>query len=208
MRALVLALLWPLAVLAEDRPGEFDYYVLALSWSPSWCLREADPGHPQCDPARDMGWVLHGLWPQYETGWPSDCPRAGRRDPSREETAAMADIMGSGGSAWHQWKKHGRCAGLDPADYFALARKAYGAITRPQVLRDLDRQVRLPASVIEAAFLEANPGLAADGVTVTCKAGRIAEVRLCLTRDLAPRRCGADVIRDCLSTDAVLDPIP
>ena len=38
----------------------------------------------------------------------------------------MADIMGSGGSAWHQWKKHGRCSGLSPDDFFALSREAYG----------------------------------------------------------------------------------
>ncbi|RVT82236.1 ribonuclease T [Rhodobacteraceae bacterium CCMM004] len=201
-----LGIALPGAAPAEGEPaGAFDYYVLSLSWSPTWCALEGDRrGSPQCD--RALGWVLHGLWPQYDRGWPSYC-RTAARDPSRAETAAMADIMGTGGSAWHQWKKHGRCSGLAPEDYFALARRAYAAVTRPEVLRRLDRAVTLPAHVVEEAFLEANPDLAADGITITCKGGRIQEARLCLTRDLAPRRCGADVIRDCRLDDALLDPV-
>ena len=122
--------LGPTQALAQSHtPGEFDYYVLALSWSPSFCALEAGPDHPQCAEDADFGWVLHGLWPQYETGWPANCTTAAR-NPSRSQTAAMADIMGSGGSAWHQWKKHGRCSGLTATDYFALAREAYGRVTR------------------------------------------------------------------------------
>jgi ribonuclease T2 len=63
----------------------------------------------------------------------------------------------------------------------------------------------VPASVIEGAFLERNPQLSRDQITVTCKSGRIHEVRICLTKDLKPRRCGADVIRDCSLQDAELD---
>ncbi len=126
MRWLLLWLIAAGSAVAEgERAGEFDYYVLSLSWSPTWCALEGDRrGSPQCDADSDFGWVLHGLWPQYENGWPSYC-RTGHRNPSRAETAAMADIMGSGGSAWHQWNKHGRCSGLSPDDYFALAREAY-----------------------------------------------------------------------------------
>ena len=188
-----------------ERAGDFDYHVLALSWSPTWCALEGRAeGSPQCD--RPLGWVLHGLWPQYEDGWPSWC-RTAERDPSRADTAAMADIMGTSGLAWYQWQKHGRCAGLSATDYFATARRAFGAVTMPEVLQQLDRTVRVPASVIEEAFLEVNPGWTADMLTITCRDGRIQEARLCLTRDLEPRRCGADVNRDCSLQDAVLDPI-
>jgi ribonuclease T2 len=44
-------------------------------------------------------------------------------------------------------------------------------------------------------------------VTVTCKDRAVQEVRVCLTRDLVPRRCGADVIRDCTLKDASMDPV-
>ncbi|MDJ0826633.1 MAG: ribonuclease T2 [Rhodobacter sp.] len=206
MRWLLALIVTATLAQAEGEPaGEFDYYVLALSWSPTYCALDGDArDHPQCD--RSLGWVLHGLWPQYETGWPSFCP-TGARNPSRAETAAMADIMGSGGSAWHQWKKHGRCSGLEPEDYFALARLAFDRVTRPEVLRKLDEPVRLPAGVIEEAFLRANPDWTADMLTVTCKERRIQEARLCLSRNLLPRRCGEDVSRDCSLADALLDPI-
>lgn len=203
MRTVLLALLLALPAAAEDLPGEFDYYVLALSWQPTWCALEGG-GSAQC--ARAAGWTLHGLWPQHERGWPSDCPAAGR-DPTRRETAAMSDIMGSGGLAWYQWKRHGRCAGLDPADYFALARRAYDAVVRPEVLRRVEEPVRLPAEVVEAAFLRDNPALSDDGVRVTCRQDHVHEVRICLTRDLTPRRCGDDARRDCSVADALLLPV-
>lgn len=190
-----------------ERAGDFDYYVLALSWSPTWCALEGDErGSPQCADDADFGWVLHGLWPQYEQGWPSYC-NTSERNPSRRETGDMADIMGSGGSAWHQWNKHGRCSGLSSRAFYALARQAYEQVVRPDVFRRLERAVELPASVVEAAFLEDNPQLRADGVTVTCKAGRIQEVRVCLTRDLAPRACSGSVARDCTMQDALFSPI-
>lgn len=208
MRWLAVLLLGAVPALAEgDRAGEFDYYILALSWSPTWCALEGDARDAeQCAEERDLGWVLHGLWPQYEEGWPSDC-HSPHRDPSRSETAAMADIMGSAGLAWHQWRKHGRCSGLPPEDYFALSRLAYEAVNPPGVLRRLDRAVALPAHVIEEAFLEANPDWAPDMLTITCRSGRIQEARLCLTRGLEPVACGRDVVRDCALDDALLDPI-
>ena len=193
---------------ADGEPaGDFDYYVLSLSWSPTWCALEGDSrGSPQCAEAADFGWVLHGLWPQYETGWPSYCPTSAR-NPSRVETAAMADIMGSGGSAWHQWNKHGRCSGLSSEDYYALSREAYARVARPPVFRLLTSPVRVPAEVIEDAFLEVNSNLRADQITITCKRGRIQEARVCLTRGLEFRDCGSDVVRDCQMDDALMAPI-
>jgi len=185
--------------------GDFDYYVLSLSWSPTFCALEGERrGNPQCD--RPLGWVLHGLWPQYETGWPSKC-HTSHRNPSRADTAEMVDIMGSSGSAWHQWNKHGRCSGLSSDDFYALARLAYDAVTRPAVFRKLDKPVKVPAHVIEQAFLEANPNLKPDMITITCKNARIQEARICLTRDLKPRTCGSDTIRDCSMNNALFDPI-
>lgn len=206
MRWLLLLLLSATIARADgERAGEFDYYVLSLSWSPTWCALEGEArGSPQCD--RPLGWVLHGLWPQYERGWPANCPTV-HRNPSRTQTEAMADIMGTSGLAWYQWQKHGRCSGLAAEDYYRLARLAYERVNRPEVLRKLDRPVKLPASVIEEAFLQANPGLTADMLTITCKDGRIQEARLCLTRDLTPRPCAPDVRRDCTMTNALLDPI-
>ena len=203
----VATLFAPAAHADGARAGDFDYYVLALSWSPTWCANEGDArGADQCDPRHDFGWILHGLWPQFEVGYPSNC-NTSARPPSRGETGAMADIMASGGLAWHQWKKHGRCSGMTSQDYFAAARRAYNAVVRPPVLRKLDHTVKLPASVIEDAFLQSNPDWTDDMVTITCKRGRIQEARLCLSKELEPRVCGTDVVRDCAMTDALFAPI-
>jgi ribonuclease T2 len=206
----VAVLIWLLVALPaaadRDRAGAFDYWVLSLSWSPSWCALEGDArGAPQCE--TDLGWGLHGLWPQYDRGWPSWCTTT-KRPPSRPTIAAMADIMGSPGLAGHQWRKHGACSGLSAQAYFALSRQAYAAVNRPPLLRALGRPVSLPASVIEEAFLAANPGWAPDMLTITCRSGRIQEARLCLSRDgLDPVPCGRDVLRDCDLPDAVFPPI-
>jgi len=205
---LILSLLTPFATLAEgERAGEFDYYVMSLSWSPNWCELTGDARRSsQCADDTGHGWTLHGLWPQYTRGYPSYC-QSGQRPPSRAQTGAMADIMGTGGLALHQWKKHGSCTGLDPADYFALSREAYGRVTRPQVFRKLNRDVALPASVVEEAFLKANPKLKPEGITITCKQGHIQEVRICLSRTLAFIPCGHDVRRDCTLEDALFTPL-
>lgn len=204
----IAALCWAGAAQAEgERAGDFDYYVLSLSWSSAWCALEGDArDDPQCDTGRGLTFVLHGLWPQYETGWPAYC-RTGERDPSRAETAAMADIMGGAGPAFYQWKKHGRCSGLPAPAFYQTARRAYETVSIPEVFEDVSKPLTLPASVIEDAFLEANPGLARDQITITCKDGLIQEARLCLTTDLQFRRCGADAIRDCRLKDAVLEPV-
>lgn len=115
--------------------------------------------------------------------------------------------MGSSGLAWHQWRKHGTCSGLDAPEYFALSREAYQGIKRPAVFRKLKEPVELPASVVEAAFLKANPALRRDMVTVTCRADHIQEVRICLSRDLTPVPCGRDVIRDCTLKAAQFEPV-
>ena len=190
-----------------DQAGVFDLYVLALSWNSTWCAIEGDArGAAQCETGAGHGFTLHGLWPQYEEGWPSYCSTPAR-GPSDALTAGMVDIMGSSGLAWHQWRKHGVCSGLPAEDYFALSRRAYAAVTVPAVLTQLNRPVRLPAEVVEDTLREANPDLSDSGVVTTCREGRIAELRICLTRDLEPRDCPADMGRDCSLREALFDPI-
>lgn len=212
MRAIFTAMvLWLAPCLQANAKGEvageFDYYVLSLSWSANWCALEGDArGSPQCDAHTDHGWIMHGLWPQFHRGYPSFC-RTAKRPPSRGMTRDMADIMGTGGLAWHQWKKHGSCTDLRAADYYALSRRAYEMIKRPAVFRKLDRAIKLPAAVVEEAFLKANPGLEPDGITITCRQGHIQEARICLSRDLDFVPCGRDVVRDCTLDDALFTPM-
>lgn len=205
-RSLIALLLLCLPAHADgERAGDFDYYVVALSWTPTWCAQTGDARNsPQCDPGKGHGFTLHGLWPQYTAGgWPSFC-RTSERNPSRAMTNDMADIMGTSGLAWHQWKKHGTCTGLSARAYYDLSREAYGKVNRPTVLRKLKKDITLPASVIEDAFMEANPKLLQNQVTITCKARQIQEVRICMTKDLELTKCGCDVSQDCAIPNAGL----
>ncbi len=211
MRRLLFALFVTISGLPaqadDDRTGVFDYYVVSLSWSPNWCAIEGDArDSPQCDTGSGHGWILHGLWPQYHRGYPDFCQTA-ERPPSRAMTRDMADIMGTSGLAWHQWRKHGSCTGLSAPAYYALSREAYARITRPAVFRKLDRDIALPASVVEEAFLKDNPEMERDGITVTCRDGHIQEVRVCLSKSLDPVPCGRDVARDCKMKDALFTPL-
>jgi ribonuclease T2 len=204
---LLLTVLTGTASAQPSQSGQFDYFVLSLSWSPNWCATTGDAQQSdQCDARHDHGWILHGLWPQYQRGFPSDCQTA-ERPPSRAMTAAMSDIMGTSGLAWHQWKKHGTCSGLSAVDYFSLSRRAYDSVIRPEVFRKLEKTVALPASVVEEAFLNANPSLHPDMITVTCKDGHIQEARICLSRTLTTIPCGRDVAQDCRLKDALFAPV-
>jgi ribonuclease T2 len=188
-----------------DQAGEFDYYVMSLSWSPNWCATTGDArSDPQCDAGRGLTFTLHGLWPQYEQGYPADC--FGQfADPSREDTAKMADIMGGAGLAFYEWKKHGRCAGIPARAYYQTMRQAYASITIPPVFAKINKDITIPALVIQDAFLESNPQLSANQVTIACKGNLIQEVRICLTKNLTPRDCAPDVVRDCTLPKAELD---
>ena len=188
--------LWPGAAPVDGVAGDFDYYVLALSWQPSWCSSTGDARDAaECGPGSSRDFTVHGLWPQHEKGWPDHCDTP-ERDPSRREAQAMGDLMDPG-LALYQWRKHGRCSGLSARDYYATMRKAVEQVAIPGPFDDLPRDITLPPTVVEDAFIEANPGLTRDAVTVTCKAQALAEVRICLTRDLHLRDCAPDVRQDC-----------
>ena len=57
--------------LTANEPGKFDYYVLSLSWSPEHCATTHDTS-TQCAGTRHFGFVVHGLWPQFEHGFPHE----------------------------------------------------------------------------------------------------------------------------------------
>ena len=167
----------------------FDFYVLALSWSPSWCeANDPDGDTLQCDARSDNRFIVHGLWPQFERGYPEYCDKAERDVPRRYEDALLP-IMPSRGLIEHQWDKHGSCSGLRQAEYFATLAHAWKRITIPDALAELERDRRLPPDEIEALFAFANPGLPGSGIAVSCRRGRIVEVRICLDKDLGFRAC-------------------
>ena len=186
--AVAAVLLAAAAVQSHAEPGDFDFYVLALSWSPSWCEGDgAGSGSRQCRAGADHGFVVHGLWPQYERGYPEHCAD-GPRVPA-PAADAMLDIMPDRRLIFSQWRKHGTCTGLSPTAYLEETRAAYDSVVIPAPLADPARDRTVSALEVEAAFAAANPGLTPEGIAISCEAGRLEEVRICLSRDLGFRVC-------------------
>jgi len=199
---LALAGLW--AVMRADRAAGFDHYLLALTWTPTWCASTGDGrGDARCAAGSGAGWLLHGLWPQHATGWPEFCS-ALYPEPSRALIEAQLDIMGSAGLALHQWRKHGTCTGLSPQAYFDTARAAFAAFPVPGAVAPAE-PVRLPLADLTDTLRGEWPGVPDDGLAVICQGRQVYEVRLCLTRELAPRPCNAHVLdRACRASDVAL----
>lgn len=185
------------APIAADQAGDFDYYVLALSWNAGYCALENGDLPEICDKKYDYGFRLHGLWPQNTNGYPEFC-QSSARNPSRQETAARAELFGSAGFAWHQWNKHGRCSGLSAAEYYDQAGFLFERFAQPEIFRQIDRPFNIDADVIEQAVIEANPALFDAAMAVTCRDDVFYELRICLDRnDFHPIPCAGALVRDC-----------
>jgi len=186
----------------------FDFYVLALSWSPGYCTSEGERANrQQCGQGADFDFIVHGLWPQFDRGWPEFCDTDEPLSVERDRAEAMADIMPSTGLVRHQWKKHGSCTGLTQADYFATTREAFARVAIPETFLDRASIQRLEPESVEQAFLDANPDLPATSVAVTCDRRFLRDVRICLTRDLAGYASCPEVDRrDCPLPTVVVPP--
>lgn len=168
----------------------FDFWVLALSWSPTHC---ADPeiaarDRAQCAGARPYGFVVHGLWPQYERGFPRSCP-SDEPGPTASEVTAMLDLMPARELVRNQWERHGTCSGLSARDYFSEVRAAEARVAIPEGWSGREGWSTVSPEDVERAFLTANPGLERGGIAVQARDGLMREVRVCLARDLSFQAC-------------------
>jgi ribonuclease T2 len=184
----------------------FDFYVLSLSWSPHYCASKNGSGDPQqCESAKPFGFIVHGLWPQFERGYPENC--AVRAEPTREDIGSVTDLTPSPGLIRYEWKKHGTCSGLTPPDYFKVMRRARDIINIPPQLNSVPRAIALSANQIENAFVQSNPRLTAQAIAVDCDRQKLAEVRICLTKSLEFRTCPEVDRAGCRAQSISIEPI-
>jgi ribonuclease T2 len=200
---------------AQDRrqnaAGEFDFYVLSLSWSPSFCEQAGERGgggrnqQIQCG-GRPFAFVVHGLWPQYERGFPNYCQRPAPR-LDRNIVSAMLDLMPAPGLIFNEWDKHGTCSGQTARGYFETIRKARAAVKIPADYLELNEPRMVSPAEVEEAFVRANPGLSPAAVAVTCDSRRLSEVRICMTKDLQFRACDEIDRRACRRDRVEMPPV-
>lgn len=182
---------------SASQAGAFDYYLLSLSWSPTYCLTHRND-KIQCGATKGFGFVLHGLWPQYARGgYPHDCPTKERLTP--EAIKFGETIFPSPKLVGHEWGRHGTCNGTDALSYFKTADQVR---TRVKVPAGLDapaqtRSMTVPAIISD--FVAANPGMPDKALVVACTGPELSEVRICFDRKLSPMACGKGVSSSCRS---------
>lgn len=168
--------------------GKFDYYVLALSWSPEFCYNHADK--PECRSGH-YGFIVHGLWPQFTEGYPENCSS----QASRAALPEPDDLMPDPELIRHEWETHGTCSGLEPAAYFKLVRQAYAAVQVPSRFNHPTRPFSVAPSDIKREFVASNPRLQIEDMVVGCGNNYLTGVSICLTKSLAPNSCQS--LNDC-----------
>ncbi len=180
---------------SNDRPGQFDYYMLALSWSPTYCQsRNHSPKDTQCGSkrARPFAFVVHGLWPQYQRGFPKFCRTQQRPFVPEAVIGSMMDIMPSRRLIIHQYRKHGTCSGKAPAGYFKLSRAMYERVKiPPPYFAPKDAQLRMREDIV-SDFVAANANLSADMIKIVCRRGnanQLREVRICFGKNSEFQNC-------------------
>lgn len=189
---------------SDSTPGNFDYYLLNLSWVPEFCA--SSPGHissSECDPAHHFGFVVHGLWPENDNrSYPQSC---GSASPVAQTIVReMLPIMPNRGLIQHEWARHGACSGLDAKDYFSQIERAFRKVQIPPEYRNPASPIGASPSEIEQKFAQAN-NAPAGAFRVACSRSEL-EVEVCLTKDLQFRQCGPR-LRDCNASQVMLPPV-
>lgn len=173
--------------------GEFSYYLLSLSWSPTFCARSS--ASAECRGPKAYGFVVHGLWPQRERGRLEFCG-AHDRVPARVAQGVL-DLMPARKLVFHEWKAHGSCSGLQPEAYFDLLRRAAQRVAIPRSFANARHAQSTSPLRVVGDFMRANPALPAQGLFAVCSRGpdaQLTEVRVCMDRGLAPRACSASAL--------------
>lgn len=185
------------AAMARGVPGEFDFYVLALSWSPAFCeqTRDRAAADLQCRRNR-FGFVVHGLWPQYspgkDSGWPQFCTPT---PPVPEPVLRRAlCLMPAEKLVQCQWAKHGTCSDQPTPDaYIDKIQRLMGTL----ILPDFGKGGSQTVGEIADAFIRANgtKGLSAAHLRIDLtRDGKLEEVRLCYEKRLNQfQACGGTV---------------
>ncbi|BAZ43005.1 ribonuclease T2 [Calothrix sp. NIES-4101] len=194
--SLLFAVAIPSHVNAQSKgtPGKFDFYVLAMSWSPDYCNKNGDRDPGQCKEGRKLGFVLHGLWPQYQKGYPANCTLEKLPEAVKQQ---FPNLFPSAKLYGHEWSKHGTCTGLTPVQYLGLSKQLKDAVVIPSAYNKPSKPFRATINNLKQEFTKVNQGLSSDSVAPYCSgSGRfLQEVFVCYTKDGKPGPCSAEILK-------------
>jgi len=174
--------------------GQFDYYLLALSWAPNYCANHPSDHSSECRIGGHKTFVLHGLWPQASSGQPPmSCSNAS--PVASAIVDHMLNFMPSRGLIQHEWEKHGTCSGLSAQQYFTQAEQAYTRVQVPPQYLSLDHEQQFSVPELEKKFAEANHA-PLPAFRVSCHGGDLVNLEVCVDKNLQYRSC-AQSVREC-----------
>jgi ribonuclease T2 len=180
---------------SQDVPGQFDFYVLSLSWSPNYCATNGSQDKQQCAGNRRLGFVLHGLWPQFNRGWPSNCTREAL-NPSIQRQ--FPDLYPNSSLYNHEWSKHGTCSGLSQQQYHQLAADLKAEVKIPARYNKPKQPFRTTLIELKQEFIRTNPNLSVDRIAPMCSgSGRfLQEVAICEPNGGNAGKCSAEILNN------------
>ncbi len=191
----------PIASLTSsvDSMSSFDYFVLALLWSPDYCASNGGDDPQQCSIGKKLGFVLHGLWPQNNRGYPVNCSTQSMPQAVKNQYSGLYpnDALFD-----HEWEKHGTCTGLAPAAFLDLSRKVKNSVIIPAAYRSPETAFRTTVAQLRNEFAQANPTFKPAAFEVNCSgSGRyLKELYVCFSRSGSPIACGSEVHNDALKS--------
>ena len=194
---------------SRNDSGDFDFYVLAMSWSPDFCAGWGGKDSEQCGPGENPGFVLHGLWPQYQKCFPQNCSSVHLPSQLKRE---FPGLFPNDRLYDHEWRRHGTCSGLLPQEYLALAKALKQAAPLPPRYRHLREPLRTTTVALKKEFKAVDANLPDNGMAVFCSgSGRfLKEVFLCYDRQGKPTACSYEILskstRSCRQPDFLIRP--
>jgi ribonuclease T2 len=193
---LVTSLVVSDSAIAQNRgtPGKFDFYVLTLSWSPDYCAKNGQRDQQQCNSGKKLGFVLHGLWPQYQKGYPASCSTEKLTPAVKQKFPGLypSDKLYN-----HEWQKHGTCAGTTPQGYLALSKNLKDSVAIPPAYNRPPKPFRTTIQGLKSTFISANSELTANGIAPLCSdSGRfLKEVFFCYAKDGKAGTCSEEILK-------------
>jgi ribonuclease T2 len=187
--SLALTAAFPARAQQPGKPGQFDFYLLNLSWSPEFCH-----GHPQdSECSEHRGFLVHGLWPQNNNGtYPVDCS-TDKQPPA--DTSPVSGIMPTE-IIPHEWQKHGTCTGLSGDDYLKLIRKVFGSVTVPDRFKAPSQPFTERSPDLKKDFEQANPALTDQEIAIQLSHGYLSAVEICFSKTDTPAPIACSNVKD------------
>ncbi len=186
--------------------GQFDYYVLSLSWAPEFCAQPGEAGaNPrECASGQRTGFVVHGLWPEASQGAsPESCGPP--KTVSKGLVNELLPYIPSPGLIQHEWAFHGTCTGLSQDTYFTKVLQARSAVQLPVQITSITGPETETPNQIETQFEGSNPAFPHGAFHTACRASAFTEIRACFDKGLKGRPCTASA-GECTSAMLTIRP--